>query len=176
MLPGSQQQQQGESSVCANSMQQGTNAHLDLLGGQHVPVLLQGALGDLLEVNQDLGVVCFVCMSVLSAVRESMHADMRAAPFAARTGPLLQQPPPPPTAQIRTHLVGVVGHDAQRVDVRQGVSLGLDVLLDQVVLALVGQDHVRLARAEAADVGAKHDAVGAAGREERSGGSELFST
>ena len=37
---------------------------------------------------------------------------------------------------------------------RQLVGLGLDVLLDQVVLALVGQDDVRLARAKAADVGA----------------------
>ena len=83
---------------------------LDLLGGEQVPVLLEGTRPLLNEINEDL--------------------------------------------------VGVVGVEYEGVDVSEGVGLCRDVVLDEVVLALVGQDDVDLLGGVAANVGAKHDGVG----------------
>lgn len=54
--------------------------------------------------------------------------------------------------------VGVVGVDDQGVDVGVNIGLGVDGLLDKLVLALVVEDDVGLLGA--ANVGAKHDVVG----------------
>eukprot|EP00983_Pelagomonas_calceolata_P004794 156806-Pelagomonas_calceolata.AAC.3 len=60
---------------------------------------------------------------------------------------------------MRAHLVGVVWLHDEGVHMRELVGLSLDVLLDEVVRAVLGEDDVHLARGEAADVGAEHDGV-----------------
>ena len=75
---------------------------LDLLGGEHVPVLQQRTALDLVQVDLDL--------------------------------------------------VGVVRVEDEGVDVGKLVGLRLDLLLDQVVLALVGEDNVDLLGRVPADV------------------------
>lgn len=57
------------------------------------------------------------------------------------------------------NLVLVVGSDNQGVDVGRLVILALDVLVDQVILALVVEDDVHLLRRVATDVRAEHDVV-----------------
>mmetsp|Transcript_14862 Transcript_14862/g.40055 ORF Transcript_14862/g.40055 Transcript_14862/m.40055 type:complete len:357 (+) Transcript_14862:459-1529(+) len=61
--------------------------------------------------------------------------------------------------QVNEHLVGVVWLHDEGVHMRELVGLSLDVLLDEVVRAVLGEDDVHLARGEAADVGAEHDGV-----------------
>ena len=61
---------------------------------------------------------------------------------------------------MATDLEGVVRLEDQGVNMGELVSLGRDVLLDQVVLLLVSEDDMDLLGAEAADVRAEHDRVG----------------
>lgn len=53
---------------------------------------------------------------------------------------------------VNLHGVRVVGRQDEGVAVGQAVRLHAHILLDQVVLALVGEDHVRLAGAGACSV------------------------
>lgn len=49
---------------------------------------------------------------------------------------------------LGAHLIGLVGEDGEGVDVRLAVHLGVNVLLDQVVLVVLGQDDVHLQQAQ----------------------------
>merc|ERR1719458_2168148 len=60
---------------------------------------------------------------------------------------------------IDEDLVCAVSVDNQGVEMSEHIVLAPDVLLDQVVLALVGEDDVDLLGAGAADVRAEHDVV-----------------
>ena len=128
-------------------------AHLDLLRGHHVPVLLQGALRHLLHVNQHLRTGGSRQRGGLESLGAAVGPQAQTGRVEGAMRRVCQRARMQASARS-AHLVGVVGHDAQRVHVAQLVGLGLDVLLDEEVLALVGQDGVGLARAEAADVGA----------------------
>jgi hypothetical protein len=55
---------------------------------------------------------------------------------------------------VDQNLVGAVSVDDEGVEVGEDVVLAADLLLDQVVLALVAEDDVYALRARAADVGA----------------------
>jgi hypothetical protein len=59
----------------------------------------------------------------------------------------------------RTYLISVVRVDNQSVQVGGLIELGGNVLLDEVVLAIDGEDNVDLASARPADIGSKHDVV-----------------
>lgn len=53
---------------------------------------------------------------------------------------------------ICTHLVGVVGLDDEGIEVRVDVVLAPDVLVDQLVLALVAEDNVHFLSSGATDI------------------------
>merc|ERR1719495_2489550 len=61
---------------------------------------------------------------------------------------------------VNEHFVGSIGVEDKGVQVSEHVILTADVLLDQVVLALVLEDDVDLLGAGAADVGTEHHVVG----------------
>eukprot|EP01137_Pigoraptor_chileana_P022903 Opistho-2@88375 len=61
--------------------------------------------------------------------------------------------------EVNVHLVLVVGVEDESVDVAEFVVLAADLLLDEVVLALVVEDHVHLLGAGAANVGSEHNVV-----------------
>mmetsp|Transcript_69377 Transcript_69377/g.185075 ORF Transcript_69377/g.185075 Transcript_69377/m.185075 type:complete len:370 (+) Transcript_69377:81-1190(+) len=61
--------------------------------------------------------------------------------------------------QINLNLIGVVRLQNESVDVGLRVSLGPDLGLDKVVLALVGEDHVHLLGGIATNVRTEHDLI-----------------
>lgn len=62
---------------------------------------------------------------------------------------------------VDEHLVGVVGVQHQSVEVGVDVVLAADLLVDQMVLALVAKDDVHLLGSRAADIRTEHNFIGA---------------
>uniref|UniRef100_A0A2M4DHF4 Putative secreted protein n=1 Tax=Anopheles darlingi TaxID=43151 RepID=A0A2M4DHF4_ANODA len=60
---------------------------------------------------------------------------------------------------IDQHFVRVVRAHDERVEVREHVVLAADILVDQMILALVAEDHVHLLGARTADVRSEHEQV-----------------